>query len=238
MMNNPQKAFSLLFASCSEFYLGSLRIPRMGIPWFLIVLFTARSLFDLLHLKLGKAFVPACIGLSVAGVVVGKYIWLPFSFDITMVVLVFLLMGYGMRNFDPSEKSIPGFLIAAAVWLLTLLIPSMMDIKYLEISARRYPLYPLCLVTALAGTLMISYISSLGVRYLGRLKAVPMFIGKHSLILMCVHTVIFMWEWDGVFGHISSKMLVRTGVMIGAELAIFCAIVFIKSLLSKKERMK
>lgn len=234
------KGLSLLFASGSEFYIGSLRIPRMGMPWFLIVLFTGRSLFDLLHLKLGKAFVPTCIGLSVAGVIIGgRYeVWLPLSFDITLASLAFLLMGYGLRSFDPSKRQLTGLLVVTAVWLVTLPIPSLMGIKYLEMSGRQYPLFPLCLITALAGTLMISYVSALVVRFPGWLKAIPMFIGKHSLMLLCVHTVIFMWEWDGLYGHISSNMLVRTGVLIGIELTIFLVVVFIKNKLGRKEPVK
>lgn len=232
-----EMGLSLLFASGSEFYIGSLRIPRMGMPWFLIVLFTGRSLFDLLHLKLGKAFVPTCIVLSVAGVVIGSKVWLPLSFDVTMATLIFLLMGYGLRSYDPGKNSISGLLVVTSVWLLTLLVSTMAEVKYLEMSIRRYPLYPLCLVTALAGTLMIARVSSLIVRYLRWLKPVLAFVGENSLMLLCVHTPVFMWEWEGLYGHISSHTPVRIGVLMGIELTIFFVIVYIKKLI-KKERAK
>jgi len=225
---------SLLFSSGSEFYIGSVHIPRMGMPWFLIVLFTGRSLFDLLHLKLGKAFVPVCIGLSVAGVLIGNKVWLPFSFDVTMASLFFLLVGYGLRNYDPAKKSVSGLLVVTSVWALTLLVTTMMDAKYLEMSIRRYPLYPLCLVTAVAGTLMIARVSSLIVRYLKWLKPALAFIGENSLMLLCVHTPVFMWEWEGLYGPISSNTVIRIGVLMGIELTVFLVIVSIKKFVKRR----
>lgn len=91
------KGLALLFVSGSGFPIGSIRVERMGIPWFLIVLFMGRVLLDLLHLKLGRWCGLACIGLSVAGVVIGQFVWLPLSFDVVLVSLGFLWIGYWIR---------------------------------------------------------------------------------------------------------------------------------------------
>ena len=231
-----EKGLTLLFASGSQFWIGSLHIPRMGIPWFLLVLFMGRSLLDLLHLKLGKAFVPVCAGLSVAGVVIGQHQWLPLSLDVMLSSMAFLLVGYGLKGYDPHKRPVIGLLVVCAVWGITLVIPELMDKKYLEMSMRRYPLYPLCLVTALAGTLMVARVSDLIVRYFGWLKPVLLYIGEHSLMMLCVHTLDFIWE--DLYTSISHRILIRAAARIVLDLAIFFVVVYIKNKIGKKERAK
>lgn len=229
------KGLSLLFASGSQFYIGDpqIHIQRMGIPWFLIVLFTGRTLFDLLHLKLGRGFVPACLLLSVAGVVIGQYIWLPLSFDVTLVSLGFLLFGYWLRRWNFEIYPWVCLICVAGVWAVSLLFTELLDYKYLEMSMRRYPLYPLCMITAIAGTMMVSQLSSLLIRYLGWLKKPLMFLGEHSLDMLCVHTLDFLWEPLYMF---SSHVIVCAFIRIVIDLGLFIGLVYAKKLI--KERIK
>lgn len=229
------KAWSLLFASGSQFYIGDLHIQRMGIPWFLIVLFTGRTLFDLLHLKLGKAFIPVCVVLSMVGVVIGQtlQLWLPLSLDVMLASLIFLLFGLWLRKWNFEVCPWICLITVTALWAVTLLFTEWMDMKYLEMSMRRYPLYPLCLITALAGTMMVSQFSSLLVRYLGWLKKPLVFLGEHSLDMLCVHTMDFLWE--PVY-MVSSKMLVCAFIRLTVDLVAFIAFVYAKKLI--KERFK
>lgn len=234
------KALTLLFASGSavdaRFPIDSVPIERMGIPWFLIVLFTGRTLLDLMHLKMGRSFVPACVLLSIAGVVIGQYVWLPLSFDVTLASLLFLLLGYGFRGYDMGKRPVVRFLTASVLWLGTMLVMELADDgtairNYMEMSTRRYPLYPLCLVAAVSGTMMVAYISSFLVRYLGWLKRPLMFIGEHSLMLLCVHTMDYLWE--DVYTGASSEPLFQAAVRIVADLAVFVIVVYIKKLIGK-----
>lgn len=229
------KGLALLFASGSQFYIGDpqIHIQRMGIPWFLIVLFTGRTLFDLLHLKLGRGFVPACILLSIAGVIIGQYAWLPLSFDVTLASLIFLLVGYWLRRWNFEIHPWLCLICVAGVWAVSLLFTELMDYKYLEMSMRRYPLYPLCLITAIAGTMMVSQLSSLLVRHLGWLKKPLMFLGEHSLDMLCVHTLDFLWEPLYMF---SRHVLICAFVRIVVDLGLFVLFVYAKKLI--KERSK
>ena len=227
------KGLSLLFASGSQFYIGAVHVPRMGIPWFLIVLFMGRTLFDLLHLKLGRWFAPVCILLSVAGVVIGQYFWLPLSFDVMLVALIFLLFGFWLRRWNFEVCPWICLICVTAVWAVTLVFTELMDMKYLEMSMRRYPLYPLCLITAAAGTMMVSQASSLLVRYLGWLKKPLMFLGEHSLDMLIVHTMDFLWEGLYTFHR---HTLVQAFARILVDLVIFVGFVYLKKLI--KERSK
>lgn len=234
------KGLSLIFASGSQFWIRQIHIPRMGIPWFLIVLFSGRTLFDLLHLKLGKGFVPACIVLGVLGVVVGQYLWLPLSFDVTLVSLGFLLFGYWLRRWNFEISPWVTLICVTVMWGGTLLCMELinrvnpdLNLKYLEMSLRRYPLYPLCIVTAFAGTMMVSQFSSLLIRYCSWVKKPLMFLGEHSLDMLCVHTLDFMWGRLYTFG---SQPLICAFVRIVIDLAVFILFVRFKKLI--KERKK
>lgn len=233
---------SLIFASGSQFWIGDgqLHVPRMGFPWFLIVLFTGRTLFDLIHLKLSKGFIPACILLSVLGVILGRYWWLPLSFDVTLVSLGFLLFGYWLRRWNFEVCPWITLICVTLMWGGTLVISDLIDrfspnleLTYLEMSMRRYPLYPLCIVTALAGTMMVSQFSSLLIGYFGWVKKPLTFLGEHSMDMLCVHAVDFLWERLYTFG---SQPLICAFVRIVIDLAVFIIFVWFKQLI--KERKK
>lgn len=229
------KGLAFLFSSGSQFYMGDpqIHVPRMGIPWFLIVLFTGRTLFDLLHLKLGKGFVPACLVLSILGVAMGPYLWLPFSFDVTLVSLGFLLFGYWLRKWNFEICPWICLICVAGVWAVSVVFTEQVAGKYLEMSMRRYPLFPLCIVTALAGTMMVSQFSSLLVRYISWVKKPLIFLGEHSMDMLCVHTVDFLWEPLYSF---SSHLLIGALVRILIDLVVFMLFVLCKKLI--KERKK
>lgn len=87
------KSFSSLFwasgvkVELSENYI----VPALGMCWFLVVLFESRLIYEVLNLILkGKVFYLACLLLSVVGVLLGQNgVWLPFSLDITLAILLF-----------------------------------------------------------------------------------------------------------------------------------------------------
>ena len=228
------KGLSLVFASGSQFFIGDpqIHVPRMGIPWFLIVLFTARTLFDLLHLKLGKAFVPVCILLSVAGVVIGRACWLPLSFDVTLVALGFLLFGYWLRRWNFQVCPWICLICVTGIWAVSLVFTELVDGNYLEMSMRRYPLYPLSIVTALAGTMMVSQFSNLLIQYLSWVKKPLAFLGEHSMDMLCVHTLDFLWAELYSF---SSHSLICAFVRILIDLAVFILFVQGKKLIKEKK---
>ncbi len=234
------KLLTLFFASGSavnaHFPITHIPIERMGIPWFLIVLFMGRTLLDLLHLKLGRWYGPVCMGLSVAGVVIGQYCWLPLSFDVMLVSLLFLLIGCWLRQYDFEKRSLLRFVIALALWFGTMKLLELGaqegDVRnYLELSARKYPLYPLCILTAVSGTMMVAYISTILVRLPAWMKGALMFIGEHSLMMLCVHTLDYLWE--RIYLSSSGNPLIRAAVRIAVDLAIFVIVVYIKKMIGK-----
>lgn len=213
----------------------------MGIPWFLIVLFMGRTLLDLLHLRLERWYGLVCIGLSVVGVVIGQICWLPLSFDVALVSLIFLWIGCRLRQFDFEKQLWLHFLIVAVLWGGTLVLLKLGaaegDVRnYLEMSARKYPLYPLCIFTAVLGTMMVAYVSTILVRLPVWMKGVLTFLGEHSLIMLCVHTLDFLWE--EVYNGISANLLIRGIARVLIDFLIFVLVMYIKKLIGKRRCKK
>lgn len=188
------KLLTILFASGARFFIGEMEITRLGIPWILIALFFGRTLFDWIHLRVkGKVLSVGCIFLTVVGIAIGQKWWLPMSLDIALASVFFLLWGQWMKNADVQRRPALQMLIAMLIWAVTLLIMKCLTNTYLEMAMRRYPLFPLCYVTAITGTWLISAFSVLVTRYAGALTKPILFCGKNSLLL-CVHTVDYLWE--------------------------------------------
>ena len=167
-------------------------------------------------------------------------LWLPLSFDVTLVSLGFLLFGYWLRKWNFEVCPWITLICVAAMWAVTMVFTELMSTSaeagrnYLEMSMRRYPLYPLCIVTALTGTMMVSQFSSLLVRYFGWVKKPLIFLGEHSLDMLIVHTMDFLWK--DLCAKVSSSGAVQAVVLLAMDLAIFTSFVFVKKLI--KERKK
>lgn len=228
------KLLTLFFASGANFSINGVIIDRLGIPWFLIALFLGRSLFDLLHLKIkDKAFTIVCIVLTVTGVAAGQKYWLPLSFDVALAALFFLLCGQWMKNFDISNNALKKMLCAALIWASTLLFTEKLADGYLELAVRRYPLFPLCYLTAVAGTLMVSEFSFLLTKYARKIIKPISFCGEHSLMLLCVHTMDFLWEW--IYESIGSSEFISAVIRVILDLCVFVALMFVKKKIKKEK---
>lgn len=172
-------------------------VPAIGIPWFLMALFLGRSFFDYLHLRLNnKQFMVVIIICTLAGVAFGKLQWLPFSFDIALAIMPFFYFGNYLKNVDMKNKTWQYGCISIGVWVITLLICYVAKHAYMELACRRYTLFPVCYVTAIAGTMFIGYFSIIAERL--KIMKPFMYLGKYSMYMLWVHsmdyTVEFIWN--------------------------------------------
>jgi len=199
-----EKLFSLIFASGTSAEFAGLFVPGLGSAWFLLCLFTVRTIFDYLHHKLPESmlFVVSML-CGILGVMIGTQQYLAFSFDISLAVMPIFYLGYryGSRQRQMQAAGKKGKYSAAlqliwpAVWIVTLLL-TFPDVKlwtYMELAIRRYSLFPVSYVCALAGTMMIIAFSILccRTRYMKRPVLV---IGKYCLYLYMIHMLDPYWR--------------------------------------------
>lgn len=197
--------FTFLFASGVDVensgIFGSVYAEAMGIPWFFFALFFGKILYDYLHVLCRfkgygfKGLALVCMMASAAGVVLGKIWWLPFSMDIALAVVPFFYLGDRLKGFAPERGSWKLMMVFGAVWLATLALeyPDLNRWTYMELAWRRYPLYPLCFVTAAAGSLFWCEVSIFLMR-LGNVIRPLVFLGRNSLYMLCVHIMDYLWQ--------------------------------------------
>lgn len=65
--------------------------------------------------------------------------------------------------------------------------------SYFELAIRRYPLFPICYLSAIAGTMCICEFSVLCCQIKG-VHAAFEYLGKNSIFLLCIHCLDSFWR--------------------------------------------
>ena len=182
---------TIVYGSGIEVHVGSATIPAFGMEWFLLVLFCGKTLYDYLHLKLTDTrFYLSIVFCASAGAALGNIQWLPWSLDITLAVIPFFWCGSFLKDLHLQQRRSVIFAGAAIIWLTTFYLQYSCCHDYLRISSRNYPLFPLCFITAAAGTVTVSQVCWLlsSCRHIKLL----LFLGRNSLYLYCAHSLDYL----------------------------------------------
>ena len=180
-------------------------VAAFGIAWFFFALFIGRAIFDYIHLSMKEDSQILVVSMIVGaiGMIWGMLMQLPFSLDIALAIMPFFYWGYRMKRMDLTKSPLKKALIWGVIWIVTLMItvPDWEIRIYLELANRRYPLFPICFITAVAGTMCISELSVIFCKAKHLVKPI-VFLGRNSLYLLCVHILDGNWEsvWH-VEGH-------------------------------------
>lgn len=228
-----KKLFTLILASGIGTDIYGTKIEGIGIPWFFFVLFTGRTLFEYFHLKLSPSELPIVCGIvSFLGILAGQQRQtLPFSIDIALSVMPFFYVGYKLKNFNLESHCIRNLCLHGIFWAATLFI-CFSDWKrwtYMELATRRYPLYPMCFLTAISGTMVICYLSSLATK-IGKLITPVIYIGKYSLYILLVHCMDELWRdaWS-----INEHQLYSAALRILTDLFVFFILMIVLNIFRK-----
>lgn len=232
------KLFTLLFASGVSLSYNGFEVAGLGIPWFFFALFMGRMVFDYAHLVLedeAKVFLCCCL-LGMTGILFGKTQWMPFSMDIAIAIMPFFYFGYCMKKMSVAEHPFRKFLIWSVVWIGTLLLSFTSGWTYMELAVRRYTLFPICYLTAIAGTMAVCEMSVILCRVKNLIKPL-IFFGKNSMYLLCVH--ILDGYWSSIW-WVNGNQFLSAARRVVIDLAIFFLVMLIRyyGMYFSKNRMK
>lgn len=214
---------------------GGVPVEAMGIPWFFFALFFGRTLYDSMHMKFsGKWLAAVCMAVSAAGVVLGKIQWMLFSLDIALAVMPFFCMGDFLKNVNPEKGTWKILTVSCTLWLVTLMAeyPDWNQWTYMELAWRRYPLYPLCFVTAAAGSLFWCEVSILVLK-MGKTARPLLFLGKNSMYMLCVHMMDYLWQ---PFCYAGGPALISLMKKIMVDILVFLAVMAVGNKMKKLKR--
>ncbi len=225
-----------VFASGNNVPILDTWIPAIGIPWFFVVLFLGRTLFDYMHLKLTntKLVVWSCI-LCLVGIAFGRLQWLPLSFDIVLAILPMFFIGSRFELFQVESRPVKKFVIYVVLWLATLLPFHFFAHNYMELACRRYLYFPLCYATALLGTLMVSEFGEI-VCKLPKLSRFFIYLGKNSMYMLCIHILdsyLFKPFWE-----LSANLYLNALCRVLVDMVVFGIFMLLRETYIKKKNKK
>ena len=210
----------LIYASGGRGGTGSGVIPEFGMMWFLVVLFLSRILSDVLYCTVQDRTRRTSVlaFLSCLGVYFGRTQWLPLSFDVVLTVLPLIWLGHCLK---PERLSLWFTGACFAVWAASF---SLIYLKakgysgYLELAARRYPFFPLCMIPAVSGSLFVFGFCKAMERF-RRFSGMWSYLGRHSLGLFSVHAMDYLYGslWsrpEGTIIRCALRLCLDAGILV------------------------
>lgn len=223
----------LIFANGVDVDFMGKKITGIGIPWFMISLFVGRTMFDFVYLKIQnrKLFTIVIAIMTLIGMVIGKYQWLPFTLDLSLQILPFFYFGLLIRNCNFGMNAVRNMFISAFVWGGLFLLYVKNSNNYYDLSWRWHPLYPISDIAAIFGTLMVVYFSNL----ISKLKFVKSirYLGQNSLIFLWIHIIDDKWS---ILWNRAGNNYVNFILRFACDLVVFLIIMCIKQWLELRKK--
>ena len=178
-------------------------ISSIGAIWFLLALGTATYIMNLIYNQKYRYLWVLLI--AYVGYKTSSYIWLPFSIQAGMVALVFVYIGVLAKENDVLNKKIPTELYALLIFIIVF------STKYggnIDMVRNYYSDGIIDFIGGISGTFMCIKFSILIDKYLKIIKNFLVFIGKNSLLCMCIH----LFSLDCLNWITIHKLLERIGI--------------------------
>ena len=233
-----RRGLTLLFSSGVKTEFLGMEVPALGIPWFLIVLFFCRTFYDILQLVLKKNFwVTGIVAflISLAGVLIGRRLFLFFSLDIALAAIILIWFAPAAKKTLVPENS-PWLKagIFLAIWILCFAVPYILipdgEKRYLEFASRDYPLFPVCFIGGAAATMFIAEVCvllnrlSLPFRLMDALN----YLGKNSLYMLYVHC--FDYYWSSLY-TITDNLYIQAVLRVVIDIIAFIILMLVRKYL-------
>ena len=190
-----QYGLSALFASGTD-YKG---IPAFGMMWFLVVLFSIRIIYDFIQIYIRHEIVlggVVCL-FCISGMLIGRTIYLPFSFDLSLVCMMFYFGGILLRkknNEIRGKLKLVFTVLSIIIWIGMLMLIFKAHLKF-ELAYRQYPFFIMSIIMGLAACYSLQVFSSKlqAIHFISPVYKLIAVIGKHSIILFYIHAFDTVW---------------------------------------------
>lgn len=176
----PGTFLSVLWGNCN----GIKSIRGVGFAWFLVTLFYAKLLFRLVLAKIETYRAVILLALAYLFSLPGLRASLPQGFDLIFGAAFFIDMGFFMKNAHeiPGEKKAALGVAAGFAWLYLISAHG----TFVDFAQRKYE--AAAILAAVCASVCVMQISQ-GIETVRVLKVPLAFVGRHSLLLLCIHTL-------------------------------------------------
>lgn len=207
-------------------------LSGLGPGWFLLALFLARIEFNYLLMLFPKWHFIVAIIISASIAIVVHYNNLPsyLAFYPSLVSLVFMSIGYYTRQKRIIEATDQKIIILAIIsWFVTFMFGKV------EMSHCLFKLNIIDFAGSISGTFIFyklsQKINTNNAQIIKDLKAILVFTGRYSLVILFFHTIDYcVYPWYVLEPYISNKLLLLTLITINRFLFVYiCVTISINS---------
>lgn len=177
-----------MFAGMSKISTKFTQFQSVWLVWFVVCLFAARiiyiSLMKFLDKKQNLISLIIMIILSYIGMIIGRYYaYLPWSLDVALAALPFMWFGNMLKKLDLITK------VNKAIYITCFFIWIILGVSGFEIemSTRQYPGYILCIIEAIAGSILCIGTSIFIESHTRKTALFFTWCGRNSMIILIIH---------------------------------------------------
>lgn len=200
-------------------------IYMIGAIWFLLALFFAKCIFNC-SFQFREKYIQACFIVTIAyiGYKTSQFVWLPFSVQAGMVAIIFLYVGYGMKQYGIMQKTVraPSVIFASAIWIFCIIFGG-----HLYMVQNYYGNGLLDMMGAICATYIILLISRMIEKKADLFARILTFYGKNSIIVLCFHLIeLDTFRWNlltdslGITGTRNGTIVLLIGRILWATLSV------------------
>lgn len=222
------KQFSknLFWGNGCDYTLFGINFTGVSPIWFLIALFFSKLIFDIINYKVNSKDISTnliiyCF-LALIGIMIGKFIWLPQNFDLVLIFLLYLYIGFIFNKYTKNiekHKTII-FVVCFTIWTACL------GFNFnIELAVRSYPFGFVSIIESICASYCVIELCKI-IEKNNLLQLIFTKIGMISLIILCIHSIEYVAiDWSKLSISIYLIAILRTI----AVLIISFALVYIKN---------
>lgn len=182
------------------------QVASVGVLWFLFAFFYGILVYDGISVLVRdyRYAGPIYTLLAFLGMAIASKIWLPQDLDLALVIPLFMWFGRWLKESRFIESKLFRYvlIISVVIWLL-----AGQQRFHIELSIRHYPGLFLSVLAALLSSLVVIYLAQ-GLLYLPYSSKLLVF-GRHTLLLLCIHSLDLYWSWWGALVAGPMKLILR-----------------------------
>ena len=210
-------------------------IPRIGVIWFVNMLFVIRLIYMFIdHFISSEWFkIFVILMLSFLGFQLGNYgYWLPWSLDCVFYCLVFYQIGILCKKFNVLlyvTQHPSSYFFLSIIWAYMIYVSSM------ELAIRQFSPYGLVIFGASCGILLLYMLSKyISANMLSGIKKLLKKLGENTLYIVIVHQLLSPYIYRWILLYLNDEYIYHMVIYILVQLLIGILIGMMKSKLKGK----
>lgn len=208
-----------LYGSGSGQHFG---IRFIGAIWFLLALSLASYIMNVIYKQKYRYLWVVLI--AYVGYKTSRYIWLPLSMQVGMVALLFIYLGVLAKEKNILNKRIPNIVYIFSIFITVFCV---FYCGEMSMASNYYKNGIMDVVGGISGTFLCIKFSALIDKFTKIIRKIFIFIGKNSLLCMCIH----LFSLDCLNWRTAHKWLEKMGMKRYDIKCVIIHIVFVLSIL-------